>query len=216
MLHQAADIRVVQLHGGGGALELAHKLRVVGEFTHQGQQLAVLDVPQSLLDLVPQRVHVVPGGGQKVGRIEGARRNGAHAVDDELPIALVVLHPPVEAQQPALGHGVVEFLRSLPHPRRHLSRAVGDDRVNVEAAVGGGSQVLLRDPVDLVFDPLAGLQFGHVAACGRLTLAHAAPVSGVAGRPFSWAAQVYASGVIKTASAPNRSCRISMPSGVVK
>src|ERR1043165_8226948 len=66
-------------------------------------------------------------------------RSETKLLRSELEVVLVVLDATAHAEEAALGHGIEDVARGVPHARRHLAGAIGDEALAIGTGGCSGS-----------------------------------------------------------------------------
>jgi hypothetical protein len=161
VLEQAADVGVVEAHRRRRLAEPAHQLLVVEVRLEQRGEVAVLDGPDHLLELLAHPGDVLGRLREQVADLEAALLGRPELLDDELEVVLVVLHPGAEPRVPAVGQALEHLAAGVPDARRHLRAAVGDEGLNVVLPVLPGGELLAGNH-EHVLGNVAGLAVAQV------------------------------------------------------
>ena len=150
VLEQAADVSVMQAHGGGGFLKLIHKFVVGEEEFCQPRQMRIFDFGGFLLESGEHVCDVFGGDRQELFKVHFGGVEGAKGLNDHLQRTLVVFGSAFDLDETLLGQGLEDGLGRLPHAPVHLAGGVAEVGGDVIVAAGGGAQLGLGDQKDLV------------------------------------------------------------------
>ena len=124
VFHEAAEVGVVQLFGGRGALEVLNERLVGPDGFDEGLQRRALDFVEDGLEVRQVLLGVSGPDGEEVGGGDLVSPGGSHGLDDNLECAAVFADVSFHERVAFLGDGGEEGLGGVPHDGAKFAGAV--------------------------------------------------------------------------------------------